>query len=66
MTKRKRNKFNATEKYNLPYIYWLLNEIELCIQGTYNQGKMNSFELSKLVPKLESLLADICDESGRY
>jgi len=66
MSNRKRNKFNANEKYNLPYVHWLLHEISLCIQDKTSQGKLNNFEISKLVPKLESILTHVCDESGRY
>ena len=66
MTMRHRNKFNANEKYNIPYVYWLLNEVNLCIQDKYEQNRLNNFEISKLVPKLEAILNHVCDDSGRY
>ena len=66
MSTRKRNQFDAKEKYNAPYVYWLMNEIMLCIHDKYSSRKMNNYAISRLVPKLEAVLTEVCDESGRY
>jgi len=62
MTTRHKNKFDAKDKLNLSYVYWLLNEVSLCT----HENNFSSFEISKLIPKLEDVLNHVCDDSGRY
>ena len=55
------------DKYTFAYTYWLLNEISKCINKGYSTKKIHRFALSKIIPKMESLLNEVRnDDSKRY
>ena len=55
------------DKYTFAYTYWLLNEISECIHKGYSTKKIHRFALSKIIPKMESLLNEVRDDdSKRY
>ncbi len=54
------------DKYNFCYMYWLLNEMSKCVHDGYKNGSAHRYKLSKIVPKLEKILEEMCNESGNY
>ena len=56
----------ASDKYNMSYVYWLINEIKGCVHKRYAGKTLSRYHMSKVVPQLEKMLNDICSESEKY
>ena len=59
-------KAKVDDKYNFCYVYWVLNEIRDCVHEGYAKNTLNRYRMSKLVPKLEKVLNDVCNDSENY
>lgn len=61
------NKVNSMKKeIGYTFIYALINELNECVYQKQRGGIMSKYEMSKLVPALEKVLAQACDTSGKY
>ena len=66
MSKDKKIKI-VDDKYNFAYAHWLVREISECLHKGCSTKKIHRFALSKIIPKMESLLNEVCDDdSKRY
>jgi len=54
------------DRYNFSYMYRLLHEMRKCIHDAHFKNTMHRFRMSKVIPKMEELLNELCTQSERY
>ncbi len=61
------SKVNSTKReIGYTFIYTLISELNECVYQKQREGIMSKYEMSKLAPALEKVLAQACDTSGKY
>jgi hypothetical protein len=53
-------------EYNYSYIYKLISDITECVSEKQFKNSMSKYEMSKLIPELQKVLSQVCNESGNY
>jgi len=54
------------DRYNFSYMYSLLDSLRDCIHEAYCKKTMHRYRMSKIIPKMEELLSEMCGDSERY